>query len=459
VVYLKHHRFLGSVDSFLAESLMTIESTFTNDAGEPVVYTVSELNRVVSELLALELGTVWLRGEVSSLTRAASGHLYISLKDDQAVVRAVMFRGRLAYCAFAPAVGDEVEVQAKVGLYEPRGDFQLNVQALRRAGRGSLHEQFELLKTKLQAEGLFDSANKRAIRPMPRSVGIITSLGAAALHDVLTTLARRAPHVGIIVYPTLVQGQTAPLAIRQALASANARAEVDTLLLVRGGGSIEDLWAFNDENLARDIASSVIAVIVGVGHESDTTIADFVGDLRAPTPTAAAELCCVAREDLVRMVATRKDRLMESMSRMLERRAQRVDRLSLRMVSPSQRIAARGHQFALLRQRMAYAKPILSVLQNRLEQAAKRLNTACQQQFLARRWHAQTLDAKLQSLSPLAPLERGFAIVRAADGQIVHDATRLTKQEQISISFAQGQVRATVDAVLAQPETRSTKQD
>lgn len=438
---------------------MTIESTLKNRAIEPPIYSVSELNEAVSSLLGLEFGLVWLKGEVSSFTRASSGHFYLSLKDDRSVVRAVMFRGRQAHCAFMPAVGDEIEVQARIGLYEPRGEFQVNIQALRRAGRGSLHEQFELLKTRLQQEGLFDLANKRQITPLPQTIGVITSLGAAALHDVLTTLARRAPHVSVIVYPTLVQGQSAPLALRQALAKANERQEVDTLLLVRGGGSMEDLWAFNDESLARDIAASVIPVIAGVGHESDTTIADFVADMRAPTPTAAAELCCAARADLLGAVAVRADTLADRMARKLERLAQRVDRLSIKLISPSQRIATRGHQLALLTQRLRHARPDLARANQRAQQTSQRLVTAWQQHASQLNRQVERLDARLAALSPTAPLERGFAIVRGPDGRIVADAQVLALEDKLSIDFARGRVVSTVDEILPGLETRLPAQE
>ncbi|MCD8494308.1 MAG: exodeoxyribonuclease VII large subunit [Burkholderiaceae bacterium] len=438
---------------------MTVESNVKNHVVQASVYSVSELNQAVSDLLGSEFGLVWLRGEVSSFTRASSGHFYFSLKDDQAVVRAVMFRGRQAYCAFMPAVGDVVEVQARVGLYEPRGEFQINIQALRRAGRGSLNDQFELLKAKLKAEGLFELAGKRQVTPMPRAIGVITSLGAAALHDVLTTLARRAPHVPVIVYPTLVQGQSAPLSLRQALAKANERQEVDTILLVRGGGSMEDLWAFNDESLARDIAASVIPVIAGVGHESDTTIADFVADLRAPTPTAAAELCCAARVDLQELVASRIGMLTDRISRKLERLAQRVDRLGIKLVSPSERIAARGHQLALLSQRLRYAAPDVARASQRAQQARDRLVLAWQQRANAWSRQLERLTAMLNGLSPMAPLARGFAIVRSSDGRIVTDAQTLAVNDRLVIDFARGSANATVDEVLLDPETRLPVQD
>lgn len=438
---------------------MTVESPFTTPGSEPSFYTVSELNEAVAELLGAEFGTVWLRGEVSSFTRAASGHFYLSIKDERAVVRAVMFKGRQTHCAFTPAVGDKVDVQARLGLYEPRGEFQVNIQVLRRAGRGSLHEQFELLKSKLQAEGLFDLAGKRPIERLPRAIGVITSLGAAALHDVLTTLARRAPQVPVIVYPCLVQGQSAPLALRQALAIANARQEVDTLLLVRGGGSIEDLWAFNDENLARDIASSAIPVIAGVGHESDTTIADFVADLRAPTPTAAAELCCVARRDMIVMLANQATALQERMQRKLEQVAQRLDRLSLKLVAPSQRIAAKQHHIAMLAQRLRHASPDIAALKQRNQQGALRLARATTQALTARMHRLEQLNATLGGLSPTAPLQRGFALVRDRQGQIVTRAESLQPQDELTIAFASGQAVTQVRSINLGTQTRVVKKD
>jgi exodeoxyribonuclease VII large subunit len=441
------------VDIYVVKSLMTVESQFKNADKSVPIYTVTQLNEAVSGLLGSEFGLVWLRGEVSSLTRASSGHLYMSLKDERCVVRAVMFRPRQAYCDFMPAVGDAVEIQARVGLYEPRGDFQINIQVLRRAGKGTLHEQFERLKQKLQAEGLFDLAQKREIASNPRAIGVITSLGAAALHDVLTTLARRAPHVPIVVYPSLVQGQSAPLALRQALAKANERGEVDTLLLVRGGGSLEDLWAFNDENLARDIAASEIPVVAGVGHESDTTIADFVADLRAPTPTAAAELCCAPRVDLARVISQRSQDLGDRLNHVLERLAQRVDRLALRLVSPSERIAAGAHQRALLWQRLRHAAPNVQKLRGLHEQVVARLVASWQLSVKERRWQLHGVQTQLLALSPTAPLGRGFAIVRGPDGKIVDDAKRLSTHDQISVVFARGSVSANVQQVELDSQT------
>jgi len=267
----------------MASSDQPIKPVLTRD-----ILTVSELNEAVARLLEDSFDVCWVRGEVSNFTPAASGHWYFTLKDNGASVRAVMFRSRALAVGFVPKSGDSVEIKGRVTLYEARGEYQIQVDQLRRAGLGSLFEAFLALKSKLASEGLFDQENKREITTHPRAIGVITSLSAAALRDVLTALERRAPHVPVVIYPAMVQGVDSALQLRQALAIANERQEVDTLLMVRGGGSIEDLWSFNDEALARDISASVIPVVSGVGHETDFTIADFVADLRAPTPTAAA---------------------------------------------------------------------------------------------------------------------------------------------------------------------------
>ncbi len=423
---------------------MTFESMFKNDEMQGPIYTVSQLNASASELLSSGFGLIWLVGEVSSFTKASSGHYYLSLKDSQAVARAVMFKARQAFCEFEPEVGDQVQVQARVGLYEPRGDFQLNIQRLRRAGKGTLNEQFERLKAKLQAEGLFDASSKRAVASMPKAIGVITSLGAAALHDVLTSFRRRAPHVRVVIYPSLVQGQTAPLALRQALAKANERAEVDTLLLVRGGGSLEDLWAFNDESLARDIATSLIPVICGVGHESDFTIADFAADIRAATPTAAAEISCLARTVLQSEVDRRMGALSDRMERLFERLDQRLDRLTYRLVSPSERLAARGHQLSLVAQRLRFARPNIVALKQSCDQVSERLRLSFSARLNALNVRLDNLQAHLTALSPEGPLQRGYAIVRGPNGKVLSDCNQVALGDQVQISLAAGHIAAQV---------------
>ncbi|MEK9940272.1 MAG: exodeoxyribonuclease VII large subunit, partial [Methylotenera sp.] len=263
------------------------------------VMTVSELNRLARSILEQSFPLFWVSGEISNLTRAASGHWYFSLKDSTAQVRCVMFKGRNSYIDFIPREGDKIEARCTVTLYEARGDFQLTVEFIQRAGLGALFEAFEKLKNKLGLEGLFDVANKKPIPAHPKQIGIVTSADAAALRDVLTTLKRRMPNIPVVIYPTPVQGKGAAELIANAIHTANQRAECDVLIICRGGGSIEDLWQFNEEIVARAIAQSNIPTISGVGHETDFTIADFVADMRAATPTAAAELAAPARDSLL----------------------------------------------------------------------------------------------------------------------------------------------------------------
>ncbi|MEO6958995.1 MAG: exodeoxyribonuclease VII large subunit, partial [Burkholderiaceae bacterium] len=325
------------------------------ESGNGLVLSVAQLNRQVGALLEGHFSQVWVRGEVSNFTQAASGHWYFTIKDERAAVRAVMFRGRAQSVGFIPKAGERFEFRANVTLYEPRGDYQLQVDRLRRAGQGDLHEAFLLLKEKLAAEGLFDPSRKRPIKLVPRTVGVVTSLAAAALRDVLSVMARRAPHVRVIIYPAPVQGLDAAGKIQQALFQAFERAEVNTLLLVRGGGSLEDLWSFNNENLARAIAASPVPVISGVGHETDFTIADFVADLRAPTPTAAAELCCQARETCLAQLESAFAELTARQLRLIERAGLRLDRAVALLVSPQQHLARQGERLHSLMNRLARA--------------------------------------------------------------------------------------------------------
>ncbi|HEY1607671.1 MAG TPA: exodeoxyribonuclease VII large subunit, partial [Paraburkholderia sp.] len=293
----------------------------SGSSGGEVVVPVSALNRAIGAMLERSFPLAWVSGEVSNFTRAASGHWYFSIKDAQAQIRCVMFRGRAQYAEFVPREGDRIEVRALVTMYEPRGELQLNVEAVRRTGQGRLYEAFLRLKAQLEAEGLFDASRKRELPAHPRAIGIVTSMQAAALRDVLTTLCRRAPHVPVIVYPAPVQGAGSAEKLAAMIGTANARAEVDVLVLCRGGGSIEDLWSFNDEGLARAIAASAIPVVSGVGHETDFTIADFAADLRAPTPTGAAELVSPQRVLLLRDLDQRHASLARGFGRLIERRA------------------------------------------------------------------------------------------------------------------------------------------
>lgn len=428
------------------------------------ILTVSQLNRTVSGLLERSLPLVWVGGEISNLTRAASGHWYFTLKDAGAQVRAVMFRGRAQAVGFAPREGDRVEVRALVTLYEARGDFQLNVEAMRRAGSGDLHRQFLELKARLGAEGLFDPERKRALPRRPDCIGIVTSPQAAALRDVLTALARRAPHVRVVLYPAPVQGADAPEQLGRALSQAVARRECDVLLLVRGGGSIEDLWAFNDEALARAIAASPIPVVCGVGHETDFTIADFVADLRAPTPTAAAEFAAVERTELLAEVDGWLDRAGRLIDRELGRASQRLDLAMARLRPPSVQWRERAHRLALLESRLTSAArdglarrhaaadrlharlrpPSVAAAGTRLDALRGRLVQSSRRQVDAADQRLRAQQQALQLVSPLAVLGRGYAIVQDREGRVLRDDEGLTEGAGLHIRLARAAIEATV---------------
>ncbi len=334
---------------------MPTETTHDPEAPRAGVLSVSALLRSVRDTLERRFPLTWVSGEISNFTRAASGHCYFTLKDDAAQVDCVMFQGRAALLDWAPREGMRVEVRALVTLYEPRGRFQLRVEAMRQAGLGPLYERFLKLKQALEREGLFDPDRKRALPAHPRRVGVVTSLAAAALRDVLTTLARRNPSVSVIVYPVPVQGVGAAERIAGMLARANERAECDVLLLVRGGGSIEDLWQFNEAAVAYAIRASAIPVVVGVGHETDVTIADFAADWRAATPTAAAEVAVPHRAELLARLAEFARRAGREVRRRIESTAQSVDGLARRLVHPAERLAAARALVVQLAARLATA--------------------------------------------------------------------------------------------------------
>jgi len=388
------------------------------------VLSVSELNRMARDILERSFPLFWVSGEISNMTRAASGHWYFSLKDSSAQVRCVMFRGRNSYLDWVPKEGDKIEARATVTLYEARGDFQLTVEFLQRAGLGALFEAFEKLKQKLQAEGLFEESRKRAIPAFPRQIGIVTSADAAALHDVLTTLRRRMPGTPVIIYPTPVQGKGAAQLIAGAIETASRRAECDVLIVCRGGGSIEDLWQFNEEIVARAIAGCSIPVISGVGHETDFTIADFAADRRAPTPTAAAEMASPNRDALLAVLLQQQQNLQRSMSYKLNRHAQQLDFLARRLLSPAQQITHKQEQLAQTGVR----------LQNAMRQLLGR-----QQEKLLR------LSLNLQHLNPHAVLKRGYALVQKKDGAVVQNSSQLNTGDLVDIRFAEGMVEAKIN--------------
>ena len=387
------------------------------------VVTVSQLLRNVRDTLERRFPLMWVRGELSNLSRAPSGHCYFTLKDDGAQVDCVMFRSRLAAVDWELRNGAQVEVRALVSLYEPRGRFQLTVEAMRQAGLGPLYERFVRLKNRLEQEGLFDPAAKRAIPEHPRRIGVVTSLAAAALRDVLTTLARRNPAIPVIVYPAPMQGEGAAARIAAMLARAGARGECDVLLLVRGGGSLEDLWQFNEEAVARAIRACPVPVVVGVGHESDFTIADFAADRRAPTPTAAAELASPSRAELAGRLAECARRLGREMRRHLEYGTQAVDAWTRRLVHPAQRLRAHQQMVAQLSARLGFS--FLHTLRS------------CEAK-LAR------LGAALGSMDPQAVLARGYSITYTAAGEVLRDAARVRPGERLRTALSRGEVHSEV---------------
>lgn len=413
--------------------------------ADDVVFSVAQLNRQVARLLEAGMPRLWVAGEISNFTRAASGHWYFSIKDESAAVRALMFRGRTQTVGFVPEVGGRYEFRVQVSLYEPRGDYQVQVEAMRRAGRGDLHEAFLRLKDQLTREGLIDAERRRAIPAMPQTVGVVTSLAAAALRDVLSVMARRAPHVRVILYPAPVQGREAAAQLCLALDQAAARAEIDVLLLVRGGGSLEDLWCFNDEALARRIAASPVPVISGVGHETDFTIADFVADLRAPTPTAAAELCCDSRDQLLGQLRAASDDLARAQRRRLETAAMRLDRAAAQLVSPVQRLHMHRQRLRAAIQHLA--TPVSGQVRQReqsLHRAGERLQAGMDRLLQRGGRRLAVAEGTLRALDPRAVLTRGYAIVRGPGGEIVKNALDLNVDARLDIEFAQGRAQATV---------------
>ncbi len=402
------------------------------------ILTVSELNRLARTALEREFSLSWVAGEVSNLTRAPSGHYYFTLKDAAAQVRCAMFRSRAQSIPWRLENGQQVEAHALVTLYEARGEFQLNVETLRRAGLGRLYEAFLRLKDKLAAEGLFDQARKQEPPCFPKRIGIVTSPRAAALRDVVVALGRRAPHLPIIVYPTLVQGAEAAGQIAEAIDSAGRRDECDLLLLVRGGGSLEDLWPFNEEIVARAIAACPLPIIAGVGHETDTTIADLAADRRAATPTAAAELASAGWFDAGREVAGLHDQLQARMRRRLERQMQQLDWLGRRLVHPSVRLAATRERLAHLAARLAAAGDrLLTRRRQALAPRVLRLARA-RPDIQIHRTRLERLSASLEALNPKAALARGYALARTPDGQLVRSHRQLTPGMALELRFAEG---------------------
>jgi exodeoxyribonuclease VII large subunit len=457
------------------------------------IYSVSRLNREVRVLLERGFGSIWLEAEISNLSRPGSGHWYFSLKDANAQVRCAMFRQRNMLCVFAPRDGQKVLVRARIGLYEPRGEYQLIVDHMEDSGLGALKRQFEELRAKLMAEGLFAQERKRALPKLPRRIGVITSPTGAAVRDILHVLARRFPAASVLIHPVSVQGATAAAEIIAALGLAARRGECDVLILARGGGSLEDLWAFNDERLARAIAASPIPIVTGVGHEVDFTIADFAADVRAPTPSAAAELVVPHADEWHTALERLSSRLWRDMRHRLEQhrerlkwlagraalagpraqldgQIQRVDELeeclvrAIRQILHSRRATLADEQSRLwqaspaaaLRDTAAHYRALLARLriagpeatrraQARLQPLSTRLTVIGPESARRARERFAPISSKLDALSPLKTLARGYAIVKLESGEILRDSGKANAGTMIEAQLEHGSVRARVE--------------
>ncbi len=428
------------------------------------ILTVSELNRSVRQMLEQGFPLMWVAGEISNFTRAASGHWYFSLKDPSASVRCVMFRQKNQYLDWVPKDGMQVEARALVTLYEAKGEFQLGVEGLRRSGQGAAFEAFLRLKEKLSSEGLFDQARKKRIPFFPRRIGVVTSLKAAALQDILKTLRRRMPSIPVLIYPAAVQGEGAAAEIAQAIEKASSHDACDVLILARGGGSIEDIAAFNAEIVARAVADCPIPIVCGVGHETDFTIADFVADVRAPTPTGAAEIASPDREDLARRLGILHARMRRMARHGLESRMQHVDHLGRRIVHPSEKIAGQHSQLKHLSARFDSAwrrqleqrewqvrhlsqrlsKPDLSIQSGRTKEAGARLASSVSSRFQLTRNALLKIAAHLEHLNPSSVLARGYSMVQKKSGEIVLHASQVSKGEEVGITFGKGCAEAMI---------------
>ena len=440
----------------------------------PSSISVSELNALAKALLEDHLAGLWIAGEVSNLTRAASGHYYFSLKDSRAQVRCAMFKGAAMRLAKPLKEGDHIEVSGKISIYEARGEFQITVNEVWLKGLGQLYEAYERLKAQLQAEGAFSAERKKPLPARPQCIGIVTSLAAAALRDVVTTLNRRAPEIPVIVYPTPVQGTGSELQIAQAIKTASQRAECDVLIVCRGGGSIEDLWAFNEEPVVRAIESCAIPVVSGVGHETDFTLADFVADVRAPTPTGAAELVSPNRQESLHRLAQAKGRLKTVLEQRYFDASQKLDWLARQIRHPRQKLDeqrtyihklaqtlsysmtqnVRAHTARFERQTQAlkHCRPDISVYWQDIDRFQTTLSHAFRQLLTHRRQSLTAQTALLEAVSPQQILERGFSVVKNTRGQVIRNADVLKQGQKLHITFADGETDVRVTKEQAQRE-------
>ena len=440
----------------------------------PSSISVSELNALAKALLEDHLAGLWIAGEVSNLTRAASGHYYFSLKDSRAQVRCAMFKGAAARLAKPLKEGDHIEVAGKISIYEARGEFQITVNEVRLKGLGQLYEAYERLKAQLQAEGAFAAERKKPLPARAQCIGIVTSLAAAALRDVVTTLKRRAPEIPVIVYPTAVQGAGSEFQIAQAIKTASQRAECDVLIVCRGGGSIEDLWAFNEEPVVRAIEVCPIPVVSGVGHETDFTLADFVADVRAPTPTGAAELVSPNRQESLHRLAQAKGRLKTVLEQRYFDASQKLDWLARQIRHPRQKLGEQRTYIRKLAQTLSYSmtqnvrahtarfehqtqalkhcRPDISVYRQDIDRFQTTLSHAFRQLLAHRRQSLNAQTALLEAVSPQQILERGFSVVKNTRGQVIRNADVLKQGQKLHITFADGETDVRVTKEQAQRE-------
>jgi exodeoxyribonuclease VII large subunit len=422
-------------------------------AAARVSWGVAALLVATQDALSARFGSVTVRGELSGFSRPASGHCYFSLKDADgasALLKCAMFRRAATMVDFTPADGQQVECRGRLSIFEPRGELQMVVESLRRLGAGTLYEEFLRRRARLEALGLFDATRKRALPPFPSALGIVTSLAAAALHDVLTTLQRRAPHVRVVIYPSPVQGAEAPAALAAALTVAGKRREVDAVLLVRGGGSLEDLWAFNDERVVQAVAACPLPVICGVGHETDITLCDLAADRRAPTPTAAAEMAAPARDDAWLALNSRLQALQRSLTRGIETRQQRLDNLASRLGQPARRLLGQSERLDQMARRLSQA--VQSRVQRQgdaLPAWSARLSRALHVQVEARQLRLQAAHQRLTAHDPHQVLRRGYAWVEDADGRPIVSVLGLQAGQAVRAVWTDGRAIAEVKAVEA----------
>lgn len=431
--------------------------------SEPLVWTVGALCLAIADTLNQRFNPVAVKGEISGFTRAASGHCYFSLKDDTGQIRCAMFKRAASALGFMPREGDKVEVRGRLGVYEARGDLQLIVESLQKAGQGDLFAQFLKLKATLEAEGLFESARKQAIPSQPRAIGLITSLGAAALHDVATALQRRVPHIPVILAPASVQGVNAPSELVRSLQQLQAwqgqsslansvdgdltNVNVDVILIVRGGGSMEDLWAFNDEALVRAIATCPIPVVSGVGHETDFTLTDFVADLRAPTPTAAAELVAVDSAQWLAGLDAIEEALKDALGATLDKMSQRLDWVAARLGRPSGRISDQKSKLMRMSQSLQFGlKSQVQLKHQAVQRWSDAFPKALNQSVMGQQQQLKQLGTRLGLLDPHLVLERGYAWLTDESGQALTHADQFVPDQKVQATLADGQVNLQVKA-------------